>query len=37
LVWVLESALDCIADHDGVWFTTGEEIADHYLASGDTF
>jgi hypothetical protein len=32
-----ESGLDYIASHDDVWFATGEEIVDHYLASGDTF
>ena len=36
-IWALESGLDYIASHDGVWFATGEEIVDHYLASGDTF
>lgn len=33
----LESALDYIASHDGVWFATGGEIVDHYLSSGATF
>ena len=36
-IWALESGLDYIAGHDGVWFATGEEIVDHYLASGVTF
>lgn len=36
-IWVLESALDYIMKHDGVWFATGEEIVDHYLKSGATF
>ncbi len=27
-----EAALDYITSHDGVWLTTGREIADHYLA-----
>ena len=36
-IWVLESALDYILKHDGVWFATGEEIVDHYLKSGATF
>jgi len=35
-IWALESGLDYIAGHDDVWFATGEEIVDHYLASGDT-
>ena len=36
-IWALESGLDYIAGHDDVWFATGEEIVDHYLASGVTF
>lgn len=36
-IWALESALDYIARHEGVWFATGEEIVDAYLASGATF
>ena len=36
-IWALESGLDYIASHDDVWFATGEEIVDHYLASGVTF
>ena len=36
-IWALESGLDYIAGHDDVWFATGEEIVDHYLASGTTF
>ena len=35
-IWALESGLDYIAGHDNVWFATGEEIVDHYLASGVT-
>lgn len=33
----LESALRYIAGHDKVWFATGSEIVQHYLASGATF
>jgi len=33
-IWALESGLDYIAGHDGVWFATGEEIIQHYLDSG---
>jgi hypothetical protein len=33
----LESALRFIASHDKVWFATGGEIMQHYLASGATF
>ena len=36
-IWALESGLDYIASHNDVWFATGEEIVDHYLASGVTF
>jgi peptidoglycan/xylan/chitin deacetylase (PgdA/CDA1 family) len=36
-IWALESGLDYIRKHDGVWFATGSEIIDHYLASGATF
>ena len=36
-IWALESGLDYIAGHDDVWFATGAEIVDHYLASGSTF
>jgi len=36
-IWVLESVLDYIRKHDGVWFATAEEIVDHYLKSGATF
>ena len=36
-IWALESGLDYIAGHDDVWFATGAEIVDHYLASGNTF
>ncbi len=35
-IWALESGLDYIAGHDDVWFATGEEIVNHYLASGNT-
>ena len=33
----LRSALDYICGHEGVWLATGEEIVNHYLASGSTF
>jgi allantoinase len=33
----LEKALSYIASHDKVWFATGSEIIQHYLASGATF
>jgi peptidoglycan/xylan/chitin deacetylase (PgdA/CDA1 family) len=33
----LDSALSYIRAHDGVWFTTGEEIVRHWLQSGATF
>ncbi len=36
-IWALESGLDYIKNHDKVWFATGEEIVNHYLASGSTF
>jgi len=36
-IWVLESALDYIIGHEGVWFATGEEIVDAWLESGATF
>ena len=36
-IWILQSALDYMMKHDGVWFATGEEIVDHYLKSGATF
>jgi allantoinase len=29
----LEKALAYIADHDGVWLTTSDEIAEHYAAT----
>ncbi len=35
-IWALESILDHIQGHDKVWFATGSEIVDHYLASGAT-
>lgn len=36
-IWVLQAALEYISRHEGVWFATGGEIVDHYLASGATF
>ena len=33
----LDSALDYICSHEGVWRATGSEIVDHYLKSGATF
>lgn len=36
-IWALESGLDYIARHEGVWFATGGEIVAHYLTSGATF
>jgi len=36
-IGALDTALDYICAHDGVWLATGEEIVDHYLASGATF
>ena len=33
----LDSALEYIRGHDGVWLATGSEIMDHYLSSGATF
>ena len=36
-IWVLESALDYIQNHEKVWFATGEEIVDAWLKSGATF
>ena len=36
-IWALESGLDHILKHDGVWLATGSEIIDHYLASGAIF
>jgi peptidoglycan/xylan/chitin deacetylase (PgdA/CDA1 family) len=36
-IGILESALDYIMGHDDVWFATGEEIVDTWLASGSTF
>ena len=29
----LDQALDYIANHDDVWLTTSDEIADHYAAA----
>jgi peptidoglycan/xylan/chitin deacetylase (PgdA/CDA1 family) len=36
-IGALDSALEYIRGHDGVWFATGSEIIDHYLDSGATF
>lgn len=36
-IWALESGLDYIRGHEGVWFATGEEIVDAWIASGATF
>ena len=36
-IWVLESILDYISSHDGVWFATGSEIVDAWKTSGATF
>ena len=36
-IWALDSILDYIQGHDGVWFATGAEIVDHYRKSGATF
>ena len=36
-IGALDSALDYILRHQGVWRATGSEIVDHYLASGATF
>jgi len=33
----LNSALDYICAHEGVWLATGKEIVDHYMASGLVF
>ncbi len=33
-IGALETALDHIMGHDEIWFATGGEIMDHYLASG---
>ena len=33
----LDSALEYITSHDGVWCATGNEIIEHYLAAGQTF
>jgi peptidoglycan/xylan/chitin deacetylase (PgdA/CDA1 family) len=33
-IGALDSALEYICGHDGVWLATGGEIIDHYLASG---
>ena len=36
-IWALDSALEYILGHEGVWRATGSEIIDHYLDSGATF
>jgi allantoinase len=36
-IWALESALDYMMGHDKVWFATGAEIVDHWLASDAVF
>ncbi len=36
-IGALDSALEYICGHDGVWLATGSEIIDHYLQSGATF
>lgn len=36
-IGALDSALEYICGHDGVWLATGSEIIDHYLDSGATF
>lgn len=36
-IGALESALEYICGHEGVWLATGSEIIDHYLNSGATF
>jgi hypothetical protein len=33
-IGALETALDHIMGHDEIWFATGGEILDHFLASG---
>ena len=33
-IGALETALDHIVGHDEIWFATGSEILDHFLASG---
>ncbi|MAF48963.1 MAG: polysaccharide deacetylase family protein [Rhodospirillales bacterium] len=33
----LDTALEYITGHDGVWCATGSEIIDHYLVAGATF
>ena len=36
-IGALDSALEYICSHEGVWRATGSEIIDHYLESGATF
>ena len=36
-IGALDSALEYICGHEGVWRATGSEIIDHYLDSGATF
>lgn len=36
-IGALDSALDYVCRHDGVWLATGAEIVEHYLSSGATF
>lgn len=36
-IGALDSALEYICGHEGVWRATGSEIVDHYLDSGATF
>lgn len=31
----LDEALEYVANHEGVWLTTSDEIAEHYAATGD--
>lgn len=35
-IGALDSALEYVCRHDGVWLATGEEIVEHYLNSGAT-
>ena len=36
-IGALDSVLDYICRHDGVWRATGGEIVEHFLSSGATF
>ena len=36
-IGALDSALEYICSHEGVWLATGEEIVDHFLASGVSY